>query len=178
MDLQEGQEQPKEHIDLPQSENKGLVWLKNLFIIIALLLVISASFWISFNLGKKILTPVKKEPIRTLSVEEYIQVAPTEEMIAVYEDLKAETKKVEPKAVKKALKPRGTLYRVIAGTYGTKGSAQSVVATLKSSGIDSFVVKRSGKYAVQAGAYRSKKNAQNQQNKLLKLGFSARIVDP
>lgn len=43
-------------------ENRLIAWIKGLFTFIVLLVIVVASFWVSFQLGKRILVPVKRLP--------------------------------------------------------------------------------------------------------------------
>jgi cell division septation protein DedD len=71
MENQDFNPPPEEQIPAPENnplppenepENELFSWLKNAAILLVLLLVVMASFWVSFQLGKRILSPAKNSP--------------------------------------------------------------------------------------------------------------------
>jgi cell division protein FtsN len=56
------------HLEEETKENQAFGWLKNSLIFLVLLAVVVASFWISFQLGKRILIPVKKPAEQKIDV--------------------------------------------------------------------------------------------------------------
>ncbi|WP_226678463.1 N-acetylmuramoyl-L-alanine amidase [Mesobacillus jeotgali] len=75
---------------------------------------------------------------------------------------------------------RGTLYKVIAGSFKERENADDRVSFLQSKGIESFVVKStiSGEtwYRVQAGAFSSRENAESRVREIEDKGIDAFII--
>ncbi|MDD5382569.1 MAG: SPOR domain-containing protein, partial [Candidatus Margulisbacteria bacterium] len=151
--------------------------VKNLLIFLLLVVVIIASFWVSFQLGKKILVPVKKP-------EAKIEVAIPEPPPSIAGLQKAgllskEAEQVaKPTAEKRVCAPAavGKYYKVQAGFFVVKTNANNMVSKLKSQGFDAFIVKLGRGWRVQAGAFKSKKYALERQRALKAKGFDSALV--
>ncbi|MFA6549647.1 MAG: SPOR domain-containing protein [Candidatus Margulisiibacteriota bacterium] len=114
--------------------------IKNIFLLLILVLVVIASFWISFKLGERILVPTKKQS------DLKIKVAIPEPPPSIAGLQKAGI--VTPEAVKKVTwapvcAPRKTsgLYKVQVGAFKNKSNAQKLLRTLKAKGIDAVIVR-------------------------------------
>ena len=69
------------------------------------------------------------------------------------------------------------LYRVQAGAFKNKSNAEKLLASIKASGFDTYMVQADGYYKVQIGAYSKKSNADAMLAKVQKAGFGAYITD-
>lgn len=69
------------------------------------------------------------------------------------------------------------LYRVQAGAFKNKTNAEKLLASIKASGFDTYMVQADGYYKVQIGAYSKKSNADAMLAKVKKAGFGAYITD-
>lgn len=166
---------------------KVWLWVKNLFIFLALLAIVIGSFWLSFQLGKKILVPVRKprievpitEPPPSLKALEKLQLAITKE---AEEKVQKEKVSLPPKKeIKKKTGIRGVClrekyYKVQAGWFKSKDRAIGLAEKLKSKGFEVFVKKVCGGWRVQVGAFKSKVKAEDLQKKLKREGFNTVIV--
>jgi len=174
-------EESKGHIRIPGKNRLGSS-IRNVVLFLLLIALIVGSFWVSFNLGKKILSPVKKP-------EKKIDVAipappPSIAGLQSLEELElVEEKEVMAPAPKKEMVPVtqyapsvGPYYKVQAGYFHNKTNALNLSAKLKANGIDAFVRKIGKGYRVQAGAYSTKKWATVQRDALKRKGFDAIII--
>ena len=176
--------------EAPKRKNGFLSFVKNVILFILLIGVISASFWVSFLLGKRILVPVKKIPERRIDI--VIPEPPSS--IAALQDLEevmeAELEKAgpprktvaaaEPEVVAepKVTKSRGVVpyYKVVVGLYADKERATALVQDLKTNGFGSYLKKMNAGWRVQVGAFKSKIYAQNLQRSLRVKGFDSEII--
>jgi len=179
---------PREQLVFPE-EKTPKIWekIKNIFIFLALLLVVLGSFWLSFQLGKRILFPVKKprveitipEPPPSLKVLEKMGLG-TKETTAKEEtkEVKAlESKpkrlvRVRPKAVASSI----SYYKVQVGWFKEKAQAQSLAEKVKSQGFEVYLKPINHGWRVQAGAFRTVERAKTLQAQLTAKGFRAKII--
>ncbi|MFH1576558.1 MAG: SPOR domain-containing protein [Candidatus Margulisiibacteriota bacterium] len=178
--------------DIPRP-NRFLVLIKNLLILFLLVGVIAGSFWVSFSLGKKLLMPVKKQSLEKIAVsipEPPTSIAHLQELDKISEEAaEPEAADVQeeksapvvhkPKVGKKstaAAGPSGKYYKVQAGVFADKQSANSQVEQLRAAGFETFVRKVSQGWRVQVGAYRGKSWAQELQSSLKAKGFDSGII--
>lgn len=166
------------------------LWVKNLFIFLALLAIVVGSFWLSFQLGKKILVPVRKprievpipEPPPSLKTLEKLQQAITKEVEEKTVKVQKERvflpplKEVKKKTEIQSVCPGKKYYKVQAGWLKSKDRAIGLSEKLKSKGFEVFVKKIYGGWRVQVGAFKSKAKAEDLQKKLKREGFDAVIV--
>lgn len=189
--MSEQQEAPKEApispIEKSESDTKASSVLKNIFFALILLAVIIASFMISFSLGKKLLSPVRKLsekpahieiPTPPASLEAFVKQGSKPCLPAGRPALPVVKKK---SASVKAKSPVSSAisygyYKVVAGSFGSKGNASTLVNKLNSDGFTAFTKKVYSRWRVQAGAYKQKYLAQKQVNALKQKGFSASII--
>ena len=181
---------------LKESGTQG--WMKNFLITILLILIVMGSFWISFQLGKKILV-VKKAPskievtipepppsIKALQKLEEAMSASVETSTsaprASVDELAgkpAEVKKMEirPMLVRKKAGGAGKCYyKVQAGWFADKSNAEKLANQLKAKGFDIYVKKVRDGWRVQVGAFRSKTEAKVLQSTLGEKGFNSQII--
>ncbi|MFH1347137.1 MAG: SPOR domain-containing protein [Candidatus Margulisiibacteriota bacterium] len=186
-------EESKVMHDIPR-RNRFFSFIKSLFVFSLLAVIIVGSFWVSFNLGKKILVPVKKNmpnrieaaipepPVSIVDLQEMDKIADK-----ILEDEKASAVKQQPKPktsrkiAYKAPKPRYSSpsvkhYKVQAGLFSNKTSALNLARKLRAQGIEAFARSVSEGWRVQAGAYESKQWAQKQQSSLKAKGFDSTLV--
>jgi hypothetical protein len=173
--------------NIPKKGGGFLAFLKHSILLVLLVGVIVSSFWVSFNLGKRLLVPVKKMPERNIEValpEPLAAIAVLEEFeevaVVAEEELLPVVEVVQPKpkpAVKKAAVPSGTkYYKIQAGVFSDKANAYSQAQKLRVSGFDTFIRKVSQGWRVQAGAYFNKKWALNLQRSLKAKGFESVLI--
>lgn len=183
-------DQPEEerghHIEIPE-KGKIMTYIKNFFLFLLLVALIVGSFWISFNLGKRILSPVRKDSIKKLEIvipepppsiaglQSFEELEESEEIIEV-PAVEEKRPVVKPKRVYAAPASVGPYYKVQAGFFNEKSNALRLSNRLKAQGIDTFVRKIGNGYRVQAGAYDRKAMAKVQQDALKKKGFDSIII--
>jgi cell division septation protein DedD len=170
---------PSRHIDIPKSKEKYMKALKNVILFFLLVVLILGSFWVSFHLGRRILTPIKKAPAR-------IEIPITEPPPSIaglqsLEDLKLEEKELvvpaeEPEPVRAAPTTGQHHYKVQAGYFHNKDNALSLAAKLEAKGFSTYVPKKGQGWRVQVGAYASESYARIQQKALKNKGFDAIII--
>ena len=178
---------PDRHIDIPRGRgNLGLI--KNALLFGLLVILIVGSFWVSFNLGRKILTPAGRpekkvdmvipEPpdsIASLQSLEEIEEIERKSMIVAPEERGKETVSKDTTTTT-TTPPSGQYYKIQAGFFHGKSNATRLVNNLKGSGISAFMRQIGKGWRVQAGAYRSKTYAKIQQKALKSKGFDAIII--
>ncbi|MFA4844454.1 MAG: SPOR domain-containing protein [Candidatus Margulisiibacteriota bacterium] len=163
--------------------------LKNLFVFLVLVLIVAASFFVSFQLGSRILSPVKKtpeakiaapipEPPESIRALQRLQAAlSTEAKKAVKQTPK---KKVlcrkQAAAAAKAVTVGKGYYKVQAGLFADKEAAKQLADKLSTSGFDVFIRKAGSGWRVQVGAYRTKAIAEELRGKLAAKGFSSHLI--
>jgi hypothetical protein len=154
-------------------KNKFLDSSKNVLVGLTLIAVIVGSFWISFQLGKRLLVPVKKIPQEKIEVA--IPEAPPSiahmQKLAELASVSGEAKKVVP-----APGLSGRYYKVQVGMFAHKQNAVNLSAQLKSKGIEAFAKSVGSRWRVQAGAYKSKSDAQRAQRGLKSKGYESVLI--
>jgi cell division protein FtsN len=160
----------------PGNGSKVAPALKNVIFSLVLLVVIIASFLISFSLGKKLLSPAKKLSEKPAKVE---VPAPPASLNTFMKQGQApvmpKIKKITSTMPRKAVAGRG-YYKIVAGVFSSKAKASALSAKLNSNNMPAFVKKSCGQWRVQAGAYKQRSLANKQANALKQQGFSARII--
>ena len=173
--------------DIKRGSSSDFGWLKNIFVALLLVGIVVGSFWISFLIGKRVLTPVK--PLKSEKV------IPIEERVMVIEEEVAEEKpivmpepKPEPKPAPESepaplVSPKppepqvSKYYKVHVGSFDNSSSANSYGSRLKSSGFPTYVKKLdSGIWTVQTGAFKLRSQAETLVSKLRAKGFESNIV--
>jgi hypothetical protein len=151
-------------------------WLKSALVFLVLVAIVIASFWVSFQLGKRILVPVKKP-------ERRIDVAIPEPPASLKELAKALSREAEMKM--KARKPKLALSLPPAGIPAKiaevkvhprrdlhkKGLHSKKLETRPVKPVEIKVAAADHYYKVQAAVYRDKDNANAMAEKLKNAGF-------
>lgn len=202
-----GQNPPNEPkiIPEPKPASRFAGWLKSLLIFIILCLIVIASFWISLQLGKRILSPANKlseERIKAAIPEPPPSIKKLQELginisgeargrlekafatcpKKVLEKKPAAKKKVHiremkhTRVVRHAAAAKGYYYKLQAGLFADKAGAKMLEEKLKAAGVDVFIKKVSAGYRVQAGAYKTRSAAAAMQSNLKKKGFSSTVI--
>ena len=173
-------------------ESRLLSWLKGLLAIILLVVVVVASFWVSFQLGKRVLLPVKKFPEK--KIQATIPEAPPS-IKALQDAVSKEvakdeaTKLAPPPVVKQATRKitkqvpapvkrvaSGKYYKVQTAFFDGKEEADQLAKNLKESGYQVYLKNENGRWGVQLGAFRKEGQAQVQEKDLQEKGFNVQIV--
>jgi cell division septation protein DedD len=183
-----------------KQENRFLAGLKNLVIFLLLAGIVLASFWVSYQLGRRILLPVKKFPekeiealipeppasikalqeamsseVKTQVLKEEIKVPlppPRKATMVAKPTIPRKSSKVSP------AKPRSGVhyYKVQVALDPDKEKAQSLAEQLKKSGFDIYLKKEARGWRVQAGAFRSQAEAEALRRKVLEKGFQSQTI--
>jgi cell division protein FtsN len=142
-------------------------WIKNIFLVIILVVVIVASFYVSFTVGKKMLSPESGAPVRNFVVPETMPALPprvTLEAPAVTiitkEARKPPVKKVP--TVEASPVMRKIIKKVITRPVTRVPAAKSTRSARKAKEF----------YTIQLGAFSHIKNAENFQEEVVKKGFA------
>lgn len=170
-------------------------------VFIVLAIVIAGSFMISFQLGKKVLFSVKKQPIMETEAR-LLEPPPSYEALRRLEKaLRAESKKkltakksgrtaarrtsrhhrtyaakrTAPTPVA-AVTKTGSYYKVQVGPFTTLDNAKYHLSQMQTRGTDAFLKKYGASWKIQAGAYKSLKMAKQQQRILQGKGFKSKII--
>lgn len=192
----QGSEPEPEHeshlIDEIPKQNKFLSLIKNLLVLVILITVILGSFWISFNLGKKLLMPVKKTTLSKIDVQipeppaSIAHLQKLDKIINGTKEARVAAKIVDTTTTTLA-KPvsrnvvgytgaSGQYYKVQAGYFKQLDNALNLSRQLKANGFETYVRKINNGWRVQVGAFRSKKWAQQLQRSLKTRGFDSVLV--
>ena len=178
--------------DVRKRSSVSFGWLKNIFVALLLVGIVVGSFWISFLIGKRVLTPVKplrsekvtpiKEPDTALVVEEIVI---EEEPIAPKPRPQPEpmptpepsTKSTEVKEPVPAVPSVTRYYKVRVGSFTASAAAADTEKKLKAAGYPTYVKKVSaGKWSIQVGAFAKKSQADSLVGQLKKKGFESTVV--
>jgi len=158
----------------PKPSLPGLI--KNIFLFIILALIIVGSFYLSFQVGKRIIGSISKEPVKQIEIE----IPEPPESLQVLIKKEAEENKVGPTTVKKVYKTYSSgshnYYKVQAGMFQNKGNARSLAQKLQEAGFSTYIKKTSKGYRVQVGAYTAKSLANKQMSAVKNKGFSAIVI--
>ncbi|MFA6170339.1 MAG: SPOR domain-containing protein [Candidatus Margulisiibacteriota bacterium] len=181
-------DRPEEGPSVELPKQNRFSWVRNFFVFIVLAVVIAGSFMISFQLGKKVLFSVKKQPFMERDAGR-LEPPPSYEALRKLEKaLRAESKKIAPKkSVRKAAPARryqrtpaakktGSYYKVQVGPFATLSEAKYHLSLIRARGIDAFLKKYGATWKIQAGAYKSLKMAKQQQKALLGKEFKSKII--
>ncbi|MCU0641700.1 MAG: SPOR domain-containing protein [Candidatus Margulisbacteria bacterium] len=178
--------EPGREIKLPEPNRFG-AFLKNLLTFLLLLLVVIASFWVSFQLGRRILMPAKKlpgPPVIEAPVPE------TPESIKALQRLQAaisgesqkktavKAKLVSRQIVRKPVcrRARSGYYKVQAGWFTDRSLASDLSGRVKAAGFETYVRKVNGGWRVQAGAFWTRKKAEALRQQLIAKGFKPQVI--
>jgi len=165
-------------------------WVRSLLVLVFLIIVVVASFRISFYLGQKMLFPAKRSPDKI--------VVPVPEPPASIKALQrlqevmsgeVKTKPCPAKAVRQPVRTNRTekparhwaprrsgYYKVEAAVYADKGTAAELASKIAAKGFSVFVKKVAGGWRVQVGAYKTRSGAEAQQRQLSGQSIQARII--
>ena len=178
--------------DVRKRSSSNFGWLKNIFVALLLVGIVVGSFWISFLIGKRVLTPVKSlrsekvAPIKELSTplvveeidieEETVEPKPKLEP----EPMPAPESSTKPTAVKEPA-PATTVvskyYKVRVGSFTTSTAASDAEKRLKNAGFPTYVRKLgSGKWTIQVGAFAKKSQSDSLAGQLKAKGFESTVV--
>lgn len=175
----------------PPRENKILSRLKSVLVLLVLIGIVVASFWVSFQLGKKILMPIKKPSGK--KIEAAIPEPPPsiKALQKLREAMSIEAKKLEagkqkavqaakpkpkPKRVVRRAAAKRGYYKVQAGLFEEKENADELAAILEKNGFDYYTRKVDGGWRVQAGAYRAKSAAEALRQELKAKNLDSSII--
>jgi cell division protein FtsN len=163
--------------------------LKNALTFLLLILIVLASFWISFQLGRRVLMPAEKIP-GPPRIE--APVPETPESIKALQKLQAAVsaeakKRTAPKKIAPPLtaaqrtttayrRTKPGYFKVQAGWFADREQAQALADKLEAADFEVYIRKASGGWRVQAGAFRVKSQAETLKQALLDKGFKPRII--
>ena len=172
----------------PPPENRLWAGMKSILIFLVLAAVVVGSFWISFQLGRRLLTPVKKIPEQKIEVPIPEPPASIKSLQRLQEIMSKEAAKKGPKCLPrkvarakapsraKAAAAGGQYFKVQAGWFADKAKAQELGEKVKAGGFDVFIKKVGGGWRVQAGAYRTRSQAEALRRKLAGKGFDSTLI--
>jgi SPOR domain len=179
-------QEPGSHLHIPNRKGRFFDLLKSLILFLLLVALIVGSFWISFNLGKRILSPVKKSsdmkidiaiPEPPASIAEFQSIEEvTIEGAALVEEIEADVEVSESSPASSVYDPNRKYYKIQAGFFNVKSNAINLSNKLKANGFSTFIRKIGKGYRVQVGAYDRKSWAKLQKNRLMKKGFDSVII--
>ncbi len=176
--------------DLGRRRSSDFGWLKNIFVAFLLVGIVVGSFWISFLIGKRVLTPVKPlKSEKVVPIEEDVLIfseeteppAPVVEKPAPKPEPKPEPKEVaEPSPITQP-KTASTIpikyYKVHVGSFASRAQASSYAEKLKSAGYPTYVKEvGSSAWTVQVGAFNLRSQAESLVGSLKTKGFGSSIV--
>ncbi|OGC22093.1 hypothetical protein A2291_07085 [candidate division WOR-1 bacterium RIFOXYB2_FULL_42_35] len=160
-------------------------FLKSGLLFVFLLVVIVASFWVSFKLGSRILFPAQQMPVNKIEVA----IPETPPVIIalqkVAEENAPEQKQAKVICVNKTpvnktsrsgVANTRAYYKVIAGVFKDRSNSVRLVNQLKEKGFATYLKQVGSSWLVQTGAFLQKAQAVNLQNMLKTKGFSAALV--
>lgn len=174
--------------------------LKNLIVFVMLVGVVGASFWLSFQLGKRFFLPVKRVAEKRIEIDIPEPPPSLKAMQKLQELMDSDGASGEPGYLPPStVKPRtpvarnlvttkkksivasktsasGSYFKVQAGLFADKDSARQLADRLIASGIEAFIRPTASGWRVQAGAFRLKEQALSAQAKLQSRGFESTII--
>jgi cell division protein FtsN len=180
----------------PPAENRFGGLLKNGLTFLLLLLVVIASFWVSFQLGRRILLPVNKVPgaakieaavpetpdsIKALQRLQAALSGEAQKKTVVKKKAAAKTVQynrvvvARPVSYRKSKSGRG-YFKVQAGWFTDRNMANELAGKVKAAGHGVFIRKVRGGWRVQAGAFRKKSEAEALRQKLAAQGFKPQVL--
>lgn len=157
-------------------------FLKSVFVFLLLVGIVIGSFWVSFLIGKRVLVPVKSLETRELpAIVENVTVEEETmpDVVTSETEIAKINKTVPSKRITPVEEPMEVIkyYKVQAGLFTDKASADKLVAQLKDAGVSAFVRKISASgFRVQVGAYRTRAKAQGLVSELKSKGFDCSII--
>jgi len=180
-------------------------FIKNLFVMLALVVVVGISFMVSFQLGKKLLTPTTKfaeqriktdipEPPPSIKSLQKVGISvspesrtlktaippgpaqPTNLLASPQKQTSIKERKKTSLRPSAAVAPYGHYYKLQAGLFADKTKAQELAGRLQAANCAVFIKKVAGGWRTQAGAFRRKTEAANAQQNLAAKGFQSTIV--
>lgn len=171
-----------------ETKRVSFLWLKNVFVFLVLIGVVVASFWISFQLGKRILTPANKLPPPRIDVAipepppSIMAMQKLQEIISSEAKAEVRVPKVEKRAARVRRAPvtvssgESHYYKIEAGLYGVDSQAKELADQVKAAGFDVFVKKVNSSWRVQAGAFKTRDEATAVSEELFKKGFKSKVI--
>ena len=170
-------------------ENRFLALVRNIFVFVVLLGIVLASFVVSFQLGKKILSPTKKEPekitaaipepppsIKSLQKLQAIMSTETPKPAAKTAVKRHKKRTYRRAAVSYRRTARGHYYKIEAGLFADKTQADALGEKMKASGIAIYIKPVGENWRVQAGAYRLQAQADKAKADIASKGFESKVV--
>jgi cell division protein FtsN len=150
-------------------------WIKNILMTLLLVALVVSSFWISFSIGKKMLTPVRKLPSAYLVTPEATPGLPIIDNQKVSIEVDGLNVPIPPPPpIKNIPEPQANPMPLPAPIVPAAAPAiTSHPKALKKT--TAMPAALSGKYVVQTGLFSKKSNAQNLINGLAEKGFEGRI---
>lgn len=154
-------------------------WLRNILLIILLIGIVVLSFWVSFLIGQKMLTPVRKLPTKYLIPEEapVIPSSITLEVETVGKKAKSAKRmvisrpRVKVEAEPKVEAATGGVWVVQVGAFSKSANAAVLVKQLKAKGFSARQTKVGALFRVYAGGFLTAAEAKQYQSRLLGAGF-------
>ena len=181
--------------------NNFIKFLRNLFVLLALIIVIGFSFMVSFQLGKKLLSPANKfaeqrikanipEPPPSIRALQKIGLSTSTESRVLKRSTKEASFRPSHPPVSPVKKPAagerkktriaaasgGHYFKLQAGLLADKGKAQELAGRLRAATCDEFIRKTAGGWRVQAGAFKTKAEAVKARQNLSGKGFQSTII--
>jgi len=180
-------------------KKKSSFSFKGLATVLMIAALVIVSFWLSFLIGKRILSPMRQVPkaepqkTETYRVPEDLPVyaAPAPKEKAGPDEAVPEVKQVKKVVIKKdpffaakkktaatVNKGSGSLYKVRTSIAESKEKAFEIMKGLKEKGFDEAFAHElgGGKFSVQAGAFKLKANAEKLIKELKEKGFDGKII--
>jgi cell division septation protein DedD len=187
-------------------KKKSPLSLKGAGVALLIVCLVIGSFWLSFLIGKRILSPMRQAPkAEPQNIETYkipqslpvydapkakepkkigpLPVKPVKKVVITkdpfFKKKKEAVKKKAEKAKKEAVKAVSDgLYKVRAAVAESKEKAVKLMKDLKDKGFDEVFAHDAGggNYTVQAGAFKSRANAEKLLKELKEKGFDGKII--
>lgn len=148
-------------------------WLRNILLIILLIGIVIASFWVSFLIGQKMLTPTKKLPTKYMIPEEApaIPSSITLEVETVGKKVRRAPPKVKVEAAPRVEAAMGGPWVVQVGAFSKSANAAVLVKQIKAKGFTARQSKVGSLWRVYAGGFKTAAEAKEYQSRLLGAGF-------
>ncbi|MFH1386084.1 MAG: SPOR domain-containing protein [bacterium] len=167
-----------------QKPGNGFAKFKNALVLVGLALIVVGSFWLSFQLGRRILFPAGGDFERKIVVPipepppaiKALQKSYLEEKQAACDKKMAKGER-SSKRKRIARSSRSAYpYKVQAGLFIYKANAEKLAAQLNEKGIDTYLKKTSLGWRVQVGAFKTRSEANAQKANLTAKGFESIIL--
>jgi cell division protein FtsN len=181
-----------EELGVTKEINRGTKraeFMRRIYIVILILLLVGGGFLLSFVIGKRVLIPIKalpsiyvSSPAPEKAEPEESAKAEDEALVEVPAEKPAETAKevkpAEPEPMSKAAPVSSKYFKVQAGVFNDEANAVKFADELKAKGFPTFIKSLPDKrFRVQVGAYEKRQFAEKLVEDLKKTGFSAIIID-